>query len=319
MPVPLPAEEACTLEANDYHDSPAAAASTTSSDHHSKMASVVSCIVLLCLTSGLWMEADAKAEGNDCCETCPPGWTQLGSRCFIFKNQPMNWASAETDCLAHGGNLASIKSTTEYDFIRQLVRTAAGKDLEFWVGGHDAVMEGVWLWSDGFKFNFKSWGKGEPNNHGGKEHCMEINFGGTKKHEAAASETAVSLPHSWDRSPGTAVLAPQSWDRSPGTALLGPHSWDRNPWTALLGPQSWDRSPGTAVLGPQSWDRSPGTVVLAPQSWTAVLGPQSWDRSPGTAVLDRSPGPQSWDRTPGTALLGPQSWDRSPGTALLGP
>ncbi|KAF3855398.1 hypothetical protein F7725_023453 [Dissostichus mawsoni] len=86
----------------------------------------------------------------------------------------------QTDCLALGGNLASIKSTTEYDFIRQLVRTAAGKDLEFWVGGHDAVMEGVWLWSDGFKFNFKSWGKGEPNNHGGKEHCMEINFGGTK-------------------------------------------------------------------------------------------------------------------------------------------
>ncbi|XP_033982866.1 galactose-specific lectin nattectin-like [Trematomus bernacchii] len=144
------------------------------------MASVVYCIVLLCLTSGLWMEADAKAKEKDCSE-CLPGWTQLGSRCFIFKNQPMNWASAETDCLALGGNLASIKSTTEYDFIRQLVRTATGKDLQFWVGGHDAVMEGVWLWSDGFKFNFESWGKGEPNNYGGKEHCMEINFGATKK------------------------------------------------------------------------------------------------------------------------------------------
>ncbi|KAL3046438.1 hypothetical protein OYC64_004441 [Pagothenia borchgrevinki] len=158
----------------------AAAASTTSSDHHSKMESVVYCIVLLCLTSGLWMEADAKAEEKDCSGSCPPGWTKLGSRCFIFKNQAMNWASAERDCLALGGNLASIQSTTEYNFIRKLVRTATGQDLNFWAGGHDAVMEGVWLWSDGSKFSFSRWGRGEPSNYRGKEHCMEVNYGANK-------------------------------------------------------------------------------------------------------------------------------------------
>nr|XP_033935309.1 LOW QUALITY PROTEIN: galactose-specific lectin nattectin-like [Pseudochaenichthys georgianus] len=158
----------------------AAAASATSSDHHSKMESGVYCIVLLCLTSGLWMEADATANSAgyfDCRGSCPPEWTQLGSRCFIFKNQPMNWASAERDCLGLGGNLASFQSTTEFNFIRKLVRTATGQDLHFWAGGHDAVMEGVWLWSDGSKFSFSGWGKGEPNNYRGKEHCMEVNFG----------------------------------------------------------------------------------------------------------------------------------------------
>ena len=38
--------------------------------------------------------------------------------------------------------------------------------------------EGVWKWSDGKKFDFNGWHKGEPNNSGGAENCMEINFRG---------------------------------------------------------------------------------------------------------------------------------------------
>ncbi|XP_027866893.1 ladderlectin-like isoform X2 [Xiphophorus couchianus] len=36
--------------------------------------------------------------------------------------------------------------------------------------------EGYWMWSDGSKFVFNSWGKNEPNNSGGNEHCMDINL-----------------------------------------------------------------------------------------------------------------------------------------------
>ncbi|KAK1897737.1 Galactose-specific lectin nattectin [Dissostichus eleginoides] len=142
------------------------------------MASVVYCIVLLCLTSGLWMEAEAKAEEKDCDESCPPGWTKHGSRCFIYRPYLSDWASAERHCIALGGNLASIQSTHEYNQIRTVVRKAANSNRNVWVGGHDAVREGVWLWSDGSKFSFGSWGRGEPNNRGGKEHCMEINWRG---------------------------------------------------------------------------------------------------------------------------------------------
>ncbi|XP_063743026.1 ladderlectin-like [Eleginops maclovinus] len=103
------------------------------------MASAFYCIVLICLTSGLWMEA-------------------------------------EKSCNDLGGNLASIQTQAEYVFIRKLVKTATGTDKLTWVGGYDAVKEGVWLWSDGTKFSYTGWTKGEPNNSGGKENCMDINF-----------------------------------------------------------------------------------------------------------------------------------------------
>ncbi|KAF3860155.1 hypothetical protein F7725_000410 [Dissostichus mawsoni] len=78
-------------------------------------------------------------------------------------------------CTALGGNLASIQTSVEYLFIRQLVKTATGKNKLSWVGGNDGVKDGVWLWSDGSNFKFGGWAKGEPNGQG-KENCMEINL-----------------------------------------------------------------------------------------------------------------------------------------------
>ncbi|XP_042265651.1 galactose-specific lectin nattectin-like [Thunnus maccoyii] len=142
------------------------------------MASGLNFIVLLCLISGLWTEANAqcgKAPGF--CETCPPGWTQFDQRCYIFYNSEKDWADAERFCTSLDGNLASIRSENEYKFLREMVYRATNSHKRTWVGGYDAVKEGLWLWSDGSKFNFTGWAKGEPNNHG-DEGCMEINLRG---------------------------------------------------------------------------------------------------------------------------------------------
>uniref|UniRef100_A0A8C9XK48 Galactose-specific lectin nattectin-like n=1 Tax=Sander lucioperca TaxID=283035 RepID=A0A8C9XK48_SANLU len=134
-----------------------------------QMTSVFPFALLLCLSSGL-----LTAYGEP---SCPPDWTQFGSRCFAFYIQTKTWIDAETFCQTAGGNLASIHSDAEHAFIKAFINQVTGTPRTSWIGGFDAVKEGTWLWSDGSKFNYKSWGVGEPNN-GGVENCLEMNWGG---------------------------------------------------------------------------------------------------------------------------------------------
>uniref|UniRef100_A0A3Q3IPK4 C-type lectin domain-containing protein n=1 Tax=Monopterus albus TaxID=43700 RepID=A0A3Q3IPK4_MONAL len=68
-------------------------------------------------------------------------------------------------CVAGGGNLASIHTKDHHDFVKGLIQTSAGPNKQTWVGGTDAV-KGVWLWSDGSKFDFTFWGPRQPDNAG---------------------------------------------------------------------------------------------------------------------------------------------------------
>uniref|UniRef100_A0A8C9XM78 Galactose-specific lectin nattectin-like n=1 Tax=Sander lucioperca TaxID=283035 RepID=A0A8C9XM78_SANLU len=142
------------------------------------MTSVFLFALLLCLSSGL-----LTAYGEAC---CPPGWTQFGSRCFAFYIQTKTWIDAELFCQTAGGNLASIHSDAEHAFIKAFIQQVAGTQKTSWIGGSDAVKEGTWLWSDGSKFNYQSWGAREPNNLG-VENCIEMNWGGANWNDAACN------------------------------------------------------------------------------------------------------------------------------------
>ncbi|XP_051281755.1 galactose-specific lectin nattectin-like [Dicentrarchus labrax] len=149
------------------------------------MASALHFIVLLC---GLWIGADVlqpveakcKKQTAECCETatCPPGWTQFNLRCYLFNKDEKDWADAERLCNSFDGNLASLRTQSEYTFIRDLIYKVTNSHKTTWVGASDKVKEGVWLWSDGSNFVFNGWANGEPNNYNGGEGCMEINLGG---------------------------------------------------------------------------------------------------------------------------------------------
>ncbi|XP_036389217.1 ladderlectin-like [Megalops cyprinoides] len=85
------------------------------------------------------------------------------------------WYLPKKHCLKLGGNLASVHSLSEYQFLQKLT----GDPLS-WIGGHDAVEEGQWLWSDGSVFSYEKWSYPQPDNYGGDEHCLCCNAGGTK-------------------------------------------------------------------------------------------------------------------------------------------
>ncbi|XP_060915844.1 galactose-specific lectin nattectin-like [Labrus mixtus] len=132
-------------------------------------------IVLLGLSGGLLMGADAKCtKKGGCCEACPDGWAKHGERCYIFFNDKKTWCDAEFHCVEQGGNLFSLHTPEEAELVRNVVLSATGARTKTWLGSHDKIQNGCWLNSDGSKFEFDAWGPGEPNNYGGSEGCMQM-------------------------------------------------------------------------------------------------------------------------------------------------
>ncbi|KAL2078274.1 hypothetical protein ACEWY4_025959 [Coilia grayii] len=108
-------------------------------------------------------------------ECCPKDWFPYFERCFKFDSTPRTWIDAEQYCQSIGGNLASIHSSDEYVYIQGMIHKLTNTNPRTWIGGWDAAQEGLWLWSDGSKFDYTRWIPGEPNNRGGAENCIEMN------------------------------------------------------------------------------------------------------------------------------------------------
>ncbi|XP_058481468.1 galactose-specific lectin nattectin [Solea solea] len=106
---------------------------------------------------------------------CPDGWTLFKKRCFIFINTPKKWSEAEVYCQFDGGNLASIHSYEENHFVMALTRGDGHEFPETWIGGSDAVVTGLWMWSDGSKFYYENWH--DYTSPSSSQDCLRMNYG----------------------------------------------------------------------------------------------------------------------------------------------
>ncbi|XP_028420053.1 ladderlectin-like isoform X2 [Perca flavescens] len=109
--------------------------------------------------------------------SCPRGWTRYNGRCFLYVPTAMTWANAERNCQSLGGNLASVHNIQEYHEIQRLIVKTSFESKETWIGGSDAQQNDIWLWSDGSRFIYVNWCRGEPNNNRGSQHCLKMNYG----------------------------------------------------------------------------------------------------------------------------------------------
>jgi hypothetical protein len=82
------------------------------------------------------------------------------------------WTDAQDQARAMGGNLVTINSRAESDF---LVNTFGGREY-LWIGYNDAKIEGRWEWVSGETSTYTNWHEGEPNNLGGDQHYALTNF-----------------------------------------------------------------------------------------------------------------------------------------------
>ncbi|XP_049424670.1 ladderlectin-like [Epinephelus fuscoguttatus] len=108
------------------------------------------------------------------------GWYSFNGRCYRYIPTRMSWARAERNCQSLGGNLASVHNIEEYQAIQDVIFRATNLKKPTWIGGSDAVEERFWYWSDGTSFNYRRWCDGEPNNQGGRQHCLQMNYSAKK-------------------------------------------------------------------------------------------------------------------------------------------
>jgi len=130
--------------------------------------------------------------------SCSPDnddWKFFNDQCYYFtgrssvvvnpeaprvpETSEFNWWDADERCRVLGGNLVSIHTMEEQQFIEGQVRAFNIEAMNMWIGFNDMNPPSSWQWSDGTPTDFIHWLTGEPNNEGGMELCaaMEINGG----------------------------------------------------------------------------------------------------------------------------------------------
>ncbi|XP_047560184.1 low affinity immunoglobulin epsilon Fc receptor isoform X3 [Lutra lutra] len=119
----------------------------------------------------LWIEL--HVSNGSTCNTCPEKWVSFQRKCYYFGEDPKRWIQARFACSKLQGQLVSIHSQEEQDF---LARHANRKGT--WIGLRDLDREGEFIWMDKEPLNYSNWRPGEPNNGGQGEDCVMMQGSG---------------------------------------------------------------------------------------------------------------------------------------------
>ncbi|XP_071507011.1 macrophage mannose receptor 1-like [Diadema antillarum] len=113
-------------------------------------------------------------EHPDVPGSCPDGWSSYGMNCYLFSEdiaERVSWPTAEYTCKQAGGNLASIHTKQENEWIRSHIKQEIS---DVWIG-FEATPSSSFAWTDNTPVDYTNWNPGEPNsNFLGDEDCAEM-------------------------------------------------------------------------------------------------------------------------------------------------
>ena len=92
----------------------------------------------------------------------------FGGSSYYYHENGLIWSEAKAFAEQYNGNLVSINTQEENDFIESKITS------EIWIGLSDSNEEGVWKWIDGSEYLFLNWINGEPNNAGADSECRPL-------------------------------------------------------------------------------------------------------------------------------------------------
>ena len=127
----------------------------------------------------------------------PSSWQQNPVNGYWYRLSELTgtWSEVESEALATGGHLATIRSAEENEWI---LNTFDPASVNFWIGLRQQEgspePSGGWEWVSGEPLMFTNWGSGEPNDNNGNEDFCE--FKGIRS----------SFPGRWNDQSGENVL-----------------------------------------------------------------------------------------------------------------
>lgn len=107
---------------------------------------------------------------------CPRYSLPYNDNCYLFVSQHVAFFEAEVFCNNQSdelgeSHLVSISDDDEMNFVSKTSKDLMG-ETEVWIGLHDVVTEGVFVWTDGSNKTYMNFSPGEPSNSANREHCV---------------------------------------------------------------------------------------------------------------------------------------------------
>ena len=83
---------------------------------------------------------------------------------------PINWLDAQSSCALWGGDLTSITTERENNYLNSIITSSVGN---CWIGLNDRDVEGTYTWVDGTELGYTNWTSTMSNNS--NRVCVQIN------------------------------------------------------------------------------------------------------------------------------------------------
>ena len=127
---------------------------------------------------------------------------------YQLTNEAQTWGEVQAKALALGGNLVTINSAEEEQWLKQTFGTTEG----FWTGLNDQTREGNFEWASGQPLTYTNWASRQPNNNEGNEDYVQINFGSSAQwnDEGASDRFRGIIEIGGDNTPPTPISEPPS-------------------------------------------------------------------------------------------------------------
>ncbi|XP_032107880.1 low affinity immunoglobulin epsilon Fc receptor isoform X2 [Sapajus apella] len=107
------------------------------------------------------------------CNACPENWVSFQQKCYYFGKGTKQWVHARYACEDVEGQLVSIHSHEEQDFlIKHASRTGS------WIGLRNLDLKGEFIWMDGTPVDYSNWAPEEPTNRNQGEDCVMMRGSG---------------------------------------------------------------------------------------------------------------------------------------------